>query len=46
VFKFAKRYTFLIDPQGRIAHTYLSVNAASHSAEVLADLKRLKSLPR
>ena len=46
LFKFAKRYTFLIDPQGRIAHTYLSVNAASHSAEVLADLKRLKSLPR
>lgn len=46
VFKFAKRYTFLIDPQGRIAHAYLSVNAAGHSAEVLADLKRLQSASR
>ena len=42
LFKFAKRYTFLIDPQGRIAKTYLSVNSENHSTEVLADLKRLK----
>ena len=42
VFKFAKRYTFLIDPQGRIAKTYLSVNASRHSAEIVADLKQLK----
>lgn len=42
LFKFAKRYTFLIDPQGRIAKVYLSVNTSRHSAEVVADLKRLK----
>jgi peroxiredoxin Q/BCP len=41
-FKFAKRYTFLIDPQGRIAKTYLSVNAERHSEEIIADLKQLK----
>lgn len=39
--KFAKRYTFVIDPQGRIAKAYLSVDADRHAAEVLADLKRL-----
>ena len=42
VFKFAKRYTFLIDPQGRIAKAYLSVDASRHSAEIVADLKQLK----
>jgi peroxiredoxin Q/BCP len=42
LFKFAKRYTFLIDPQGRIAKVYLSVNTSRHSAEVVADLKRLQ----
>lgn len=40
--KLAKRYTFLIDPQGRIAKAYLSVNTSRHSAEILADLKQLK----
>jgi len=43
VAKFAKRYTFLIDPQGRIARAYLNVDTARHSAEVVADLKRLTS---
>ena len=41
VAKFAKRYTFLIDPQGRIARAYLSVDTSRHSAEIIADLKRL-----
>lgn len=41
VLRFAKRYTFLIDPQGKIAKTYLKVDTAKHSAEVIADLKRL-----
>lgn len=41
VFKFAKRYTFLISPDGRIARTYLSVDTSKHSAEVIADLKQL-----
>lgn len=38
---FAKRYTFLIDPQGKIAKTYLKVDTSKHSAEIIADLKRL-----
>ena len=41
VAKFARRYTFLIDPQGRIARTYLKVDTSRHSAEIIADLKRL-----
>ncbi|HEX9686197.1 MAG TPA: peroxiredoxin [Burkholderiales bacterium] len=40
--KFARRNTFLIDPQGRIARVYLSVNAASNSREVIEDLERLR----
>lgn len=46
LFKFAKRYTFLIDPQGRIAKVYLSVNTSRHSAEIVADLKQLKQTGR
>ncbi|MDE2366974.1 MAG: peroxiredoxin [Betaproteobacteria bacterium] len=38
----AKRNTFLIDPQGRIAKIYLSASTSRNSAEVIADLKRLK----
>lgn len=41
LFKLAKRYTFLIDPEGRIAETYLKVDTSRHSAEIIADLKRL-----
>jgi peroxiredoxin Q/BCP len=40
--KLAKRQTFLIDPEGMIAKHYAKVNPESHSAEVLADLERLK----
>lgn len=43
VAKFARRYTFLIDPQGRIARAYLKVDTSRHSAEIIADLKRLTS---
>jgi len=42
VFKFAKRYTFVIDPQGRIAKAYRSVDTARHSAEIAADLRQLQ----
>lgn len=42
VVKFAKRNTFLIDPQGKIARTYLSANAARNSTEVIEDLKHLQ----
>jgi len=43
VVKFAARHTFLIDPQGRIAKVYTSVNPATHSAEVLAALDQLRT---
>jgi len=39
--KMAKRYTFLIDPRGRIAKTYLSVDASRHSREIIDDLRIL-----
>lgn len=42
LFKLAKRYTFVVDPQGRIAKVYRSVDTDKHSAEILADLQRLK----
>jgi thioredoxin-dependent peroxiredoxin len=42
VAKFAKRNTFLIDPNGKVARTYISVNPARHSEEVLAALDQLQ----
>lgn len=42
VMKMAKRYTFLIDPAGKIAKSYLSVDASRHSTEIVADLKQLQ----
>ncbi len=39
--KFAKRETFLIDPQGIVRKVYLKVNPDRHAAEVTADLKQL-----
>ena len=38
---FAKRQTFLIDPNGRIAKHYAKVDPTTHSLQVLADLKEL-----
>ncbi len=46
VTRFARRYTFLIDPQGKIAKAYLKVDTSKHSAEIIADLKQLSSSPR
>lgn len=42
VMKVAKRYTFIVDPAGRIAKVYLSVDPARHSQEIIADLKQLQ----
>ncbi len=42
VVKFAKRQTFVIDPQGRIARIYRSVDSDKHSAEIVADLRQLR----
>lgn len=40
--KFANRHTFLIDPNGKIAKTYTSVDPVKHSTEVLAELEVLQ----
>lgn len=40
-FKMAKRETFLIDPQGRIAKHYVKVSPANHTDEVLGDIETL-----
>jgi thioredoxin-dependent peroxiredoxin len=42
VVKFASRHTFVIDPGGKIAKSYTSVNPTNHSGEVLADLDHLQ----
>lgn len=43
--KFAARHTFLIDPTGKIAKAYTSVDPAKHSEEVLAELDLLRRQP-
>jgi len=35
-----ERTTFLIDPQGRVAHVFPKVKADGHAEEVLAELKK------
>jgi peroxiredoxin Q/BCP len=43
VMEMARRDTFIIDPQGRVAKHYESVDPENHSAVVLADIKALKA---
>ena len=38
VFKMAKRYTFLIDANGVLRKTYLSVDTSKHSQQIIDDL--------
>ena len=40
--KIAKRYTFLIDPSGKIAQIYLDVDTSRHSQEIIDDLKKFQ----
>lgn len=40
---YAKRQTFLIDPDGKIARHYADVDPDSHSEELLADLEALQN---
>jgi len=40
--KFAARHTFLIDPDGKIAKAYTSVDPLKHSSEVLSELDLLE----
>ena len=42
----ARRETFIVDPQGRIAKHYRDVEPDSHSKQVLADLKGLQAAAR
>src|ERR1700675_1202608 len=42
VVKFASRHTFLIDPSGKVAKTYTSVDPGRHSGEVLGALDQLQ----
>lgn len=44
-FKYARRTTFLIDPQGKVAKVYQDVDPEKNSAQVLADLASLKASP-
>jgi peroxiredoxin Q/BCP len=46
LFKFAKRQTFIVDPQGRIARIYRSVDSERHSVEIVADLRQLRQSTR
>lgn len=39
--KLARRYTFLIDPQGNLAKVYLSVETSRHSKEIIEELNKL-----
>lgn len=41
---FARRHTFLINPQGNIAKVYREVDPQTHSREVIADLKALQAV--
>jgi peroxiredoxin Q/BCP len=43
VIKFAKRNTFIIDPSGKIAKVYVSVDAQQHAKSVLQDLTALSA---
>src|SRR5580700_4114352 len=42
VVKFAARHTFLIDPSGKVAKAYTSVDPVRHSEEVLAALDQMQ----
>jgi thioredoxin-dependent peroxiredoxin len=44
--KLASRHTFLIDPNGKIAKAYTSVDPAQHSAEVLSQLDQMEKRNR
>ena len=45
--KLAKRNTFLINPEGKIAKEWIGVDPSHHSEEVLAAIKELQNrMPR
>lgn len=42
IIKFARRHSFIIDPNGKIARVYRNVDPQRHVAEILKDLKQLQ----
>ena len=40
--KFSSRHTFIVDPEGKVARAFTSVNPGRHSEEVLAALAQLQ----
>lgn len=45
VVRFAKRHTFLIDPQGRVRQRYADVDPQTHAQTLIADLERFATAP-
>jgi peroxiredoxin Q/BCP len=45
VIKIAKRYTFLINPMGKITKIYKNVDTSKHSHQIIEDLKLIKNNP-
>ena len=43
VYKMARRYTFLINPQGVLQKSYLDVNVSKHSQQIIDDLVQLNA---
>ena len=41
--RFAKRHSFLIDPQGKLAKIYRKVDPATHTRQILQDLQALQA---
>jgi peroxiredoxin Q/BCP len=41
--RFARRHTFIVDPQGQIAKIYRNVDPKTHANQVVRDLSNLKS---
>lgn len=46
VIKMARRYSFMVSPEGRIAKVYRSVDTSRHAAEVLSDLRQFQQRTR
>ncbi len=44
VFSYAKRQTFIIDPEGNIAKHYLEVEPKKHALEVINDIQSLQAV--
>jgi len=41
--RWARRHTFIIDPEGKIGKIYRRVNPNTHSQQIINDLKTLQN---